>query len=89
MLSQRRCGYHSAIARCVSSAQRRLARGCHSVNPARNQLSQPTVAPKAPPQVRLDTAANPLAALAAEAGLGIMLLGWLFERFDVAAEQIS
>jgi hypothetical protein len=39
--------------------------------------------------VRLDTAANPLAALAAEAGLGIMLLGWLFERFDVAAEQIS
>jgi hypothetical protein len=39
--------------------------------------------------------AIPLAALAAavvlaaEAGLGIMLLGWLFERFDVAAEQTS
>ena len=25
--------------------------------------------------------------LAAEAGLGIMLLGWLFDRFDVSAEQ--
>jgi hypothetical protein len=25
-------------------------------------------------------------ALAAEAALGVMLLGWLFERFDVSAE---
>jgi hypothetical protein len=47
------------------------------------------VAPRAPPQARLDTAAIPPATLAAEAGLGIMLLGWLFERFDVAAEQTS
>ena len=27
--------------------------------------------------------------LAVEAGLGIMLLGWLFDRFDVSAEQTS
>jgi nucleotide-binding universal stress UspA family protein len=27
--------------------------------------------------------------LALEAGLGVMLLGWLFERFDVAAEQTA
>jgi hypothetical protein len=39
--------------------------------------------------------AIPLAAIAAavvlavEAALGVMLLGWLFERFDVAAEQTS
>lgn len=25
--------------------------------------------------------------LAVEAGLGVLLLGWLFERFDVSAEQ--
>ena len=27
--------------------------------------------------------------LAVEAALGVMLLGWLFDRFDVAAEQSS
>ena len=27
--------------------------------------------------------------LAVEAALGVMLLGWLFDRFDVAAEQTS
>jgi UDP-N-acetylmuramyl pentapeptide phosphotransferase/UDP-N-acetylglucosamine-1-phosphate transferase len=27
--------------------------------------------------------------LAAEAGLGIVLLGWLFDRFDVSAEQTA
>jgi hypothetical protein len=27
--------------------------------------------------------------LAVEAGFGIMLLGWLFDRFDVAAEQTA
>jgi hypothetical protein len=25
--------------------------------------------------------------LALEGGLGVLLLGWLFERFDVSAEQ--
>jgi len=27
--------------------------------------------------------------LALEAGLGVMLLGWLFQRFDVSAEQTA
>ena len=35
------------------------------------------------------TTENDLRTLFAQAGVGLLLLGWLYERFDVSAEPIT